>query len=155
MKIEEFKNLIQRLKNKNLSGRHLYIWNSKEDNLYPLILENITDKLDILQIINELDEDINDEKTIKKMLRENLESKLSNWYQNRKNILVIISVYLLIRYNISPNIFYDYLSDNKMIILVIPNFYYSGKLPDYVEYNPRYVLNKITDIIGEDKVLEE
>lgn len=156
MKIDEFKKLIQKLENKNLSGRHLYIWNLDESNLYSFILENYYDKLDISCVCGEFDKNIDDDREIKKELLRELDNELKKWYnQNKKNILIVNSIYLLVRYNISLNIFYNYLSDNKMIILQIKNYYYQSKLPGYVEYDPEYILNTIIDVIGENKILEE
>lgn len=155
MKTDDLKNLIQKLINKNLSGRHLYIWNSNPDILYSFIPKNALDDMDISQISLQLKiNDTNDDKEIKKMLEHVLDAELSKWYQTGKSLLIISSLYLLIRYSISLNIFYNYLSDNKVIILLVQNYYYPDRLPDYIEYNSEYVLNKIREMIGEDKIVE-
>lgn len=156
MKIEEFKKSISRSLNKSLSGRHLYVWNGKIDKLISFIENhNTIHKLNVEEIVINLQNNLSDEKEIKKATLKELEKELDLWYQSSKNILIINSIFLLIRYAISTNIFYNYLSDNKIIILAIPIYNYPGKLPDYLNYNSKYILDKITEVIGKDKILEE
>lgn len=159
MKIKEFILLAKDLQNGPIPGKRIFVWNDDIEELYEYLPNKIIKELNISQLPlskENLTNDVNIQKDIKKALNRELENYLSQL--NGQQILIVYGTELIARYNIGLRSFYDYYIGDKTMVVLINPFIHLENIQsfishDYVEINENATLRYFHNILEDENFI--
>ena len=151
MKIDEFMTLIKKFSNRPIPGRKFYIYQGSRESIKKMLPSEMVKEIDLLQLLpnSNFPDDNSIQRAVKSALKDNLQQSIK--LLTGRQILLIISAWILVRYRVPPSIFYQYyLSDKTMVIVVIERTDFHENIPAYVTLNNNIVLNFFRDSLPEE-----
>jgi len=154
MKLKELVEITQKLKERPLPGRKLYIWIGRIEKLRAAIPKEILQEIDILNL--DLQPNTSDDSMVGKEIKKKLDSKLNTLRTSatnfkRQQILIVLNTSLLARYKVPLTSFYRYyLNDHTLAILHLPLSSFKEELAKYVEFEPESSLKYFEGILPEE-----
>lgn len=159
MNSEEFKKLVDQLKERPLPGKHVYVWNGDEKSLFGVIDKELIKKLDLACDVQLEESKDYPETYFSRLIEKEIEKKLFGFYSEitdlkKQQVLVVSSSSILSRYKIGLTVFYNcYVGDRTMVVFVVPKPQ-TLVLPDYVRYDPDETLKYLGNLVQLENVVE-
>jgi hypothetical protein len=143
MKRDEFAGLVDGFRIRPIAPlggqRHVYLWHGDLPALTPLLAHANVLSLDLHELIRSLERKPSDGNAARRVL----EGAIAGWLRdhqsqdNQHQIVVVSGCDLLMRYQVSLAAFMQFVTDNRMFVLVAPPYREpSAPLPGYVDFKP-------------------
>lgn len=159
MNLEDFKKVVDQLKERPLPGKQVYVWNGDEKSLLGVISEELIQKLDLASDVQLEETNDYNETHFSRLIEKEIENKLIGFYSEvtdlkKQQVLVVSSSSILSRYKIGLTAFYNfYVGDRTMVVFVVPKPQVLV-LPDYVRYDPDGTLKYLGNLVQPENIVE-
>lgn len=151
MKKEDFVELLEKLIERPVSGRKLFVWIGNKQSITDILPAEITNEVDLLHIIP--DESCSDDVSIQRELRKIMKEMLQQGVQSLKGqqVLLVSNSWVLARYKVPLSVFYKYyLGDRTLVVLRVDKSTFSGKLAEYVRFRENITLDYFKNLLAEE-----
>jgi hypothetical protein len=162
MKNDELVNLIARFAQHSipaLEHRHVYLWHGSWEKLKEAVPVVALVKVDLRLLVADLPQTPRAQDKAAQLLRRTIEKTLQHQIAfARQQVVVVTSCDLLSRYHVPLRPFFDIVSEQRMVILVVPpaetRVLPAGLLPEYVVFDPSAQFEYLRAALGDLAIVD-
>lgn len=142
------------------AGRHLYLWHGDPEVVEKMVPPSLRQHLDLRVLVRQLPRTPYADDRARRLLRAEIERELREQMTRALHqVLLISGCSLLARYRVPLRPFYSFVSDRRVVILVVPRqeseFIPPAALPGFIRLDPAATFTALSRAVGEQSVVQD
>jgi len=142
------------------AGRHLYLWHGDPEVVQKMVPPSLRRYLDLRVLVRQLPRTPYAADEARRLLRAEIERKLREQMTHPLHqVLLVSGCGLLARYRVPLRPFYSFVSDRRVVILVVPRqeseFIPPAELPGFIRLDPAATFTALSRVVGEQSIVQD